>query len=320
MAQVFHIVTRFDGIGGTETHASELCSLLRAAGHQTMLWAERPGKAAAAFGATPIDIFARRFPVGGTLILLSTHQEPGIWLDQARPARVIVICNLFALQRLFAFLTLLERPTLPPVELVFVSAALREAAQLPGIITPPLLDLERFHPRNRVPGDRFRVGRHSRDDPRKHHRDDPSLYLMLAWRGLQVSLMGAGVLKERLGEHPLISLIDVGARDPAAFLGELDCFIFRPPPEAPEASGRSVMEALASGVPIVASANGGYSEWLSDGKDSFIAETQEEMLDRLLALSQDVAVQEAARSAARATAERICGEEARRRYLEWLEG
>lgn len=320
MAQAFHIVTRFDGVGGTESHACELRKLLSDAGHSVTLWSEHPSARAVAVGARQIDSFARRFPIGGTMILLGTHQEPGLWLDQARPTRAILICNLFSINRTFAFLTQLERPTLPRIELVFVSTLLREAAALPGFICPPLIDLGRFHPSHHLASERFRIGRHSRDDPLKHHPDDPSLYRLAAWSGIAVSLMGAESIRNILGTHPLISVHAVGAQDASLFLGGLDSFVFRTHPNAPEASGRAVMEAMASGLPVIASANGGYAEWLTDGKEGFFADTQEEMFDRIMTLSTDAGLRKKCATNARAAAERICGGTARSRYLSWLTG
>ena len=246
MRQPIHIVTRFDGVGGTENHAAALFHRLSSSG-PVKLWADRPGGAASRFGATPINSFAGLRPERGTLILLGTHLDPGMWLDHVRPDRLIVICNLFSLERIFALLAFLDRPSLPAAELVFVSAALKAAACLPGRICPPLIDLDRFHPSRRTASPVFRLGRHSRDDPTKHHPEDASLYKMLGRQGIEVTIMGGESLRTSLAGAPGVRVLAVGERDAAEFTAGLDCFFYRPFPGRPEASGRCVIEATIPG-------------------------------------------------------------------------
>jgi glycosyltransferase involved in cell wall biosynthesis len=265
MTDTLHIVTRFDGIGGTEAHASSLANLLGRA-RPTILWTDRSSSAATQHGAKTISPFSGQMPRGGTLILLGTHIDTGIWLDHVRPKRLIVICNLFSLTRTFAFLSFLERPTLPKVELEFISETLKTTLALPGRVSAPLIDLNRFHPSRHRRGTRFRIGRHSRDELDKHHPDDPSLYKMLAWNNIETKLMGGVSLKASIGETPNVNLLPIGTLPPEDFLGNLDTFFYRTSTSLPEAAGLVVIEAMASGLPVLAYEHGGYRIGSTTGK------------------------------------------------------
>lgn len=319
MTDPIHIVTSFDGIGGTEAHARRLADVLAPIA-APLLWSVRPGRACVHYRAQPISPFGGQMPRGGTLILLGTHFDPGIWLDYVRPKRLIVICNLLSTRRTMAFLSLLERPSLPRAELVFVSNAVRSVMALPGRICPPLIDLERFHPSRHVPSSHFRVGRHSRDDAAKHHGDDPALYRILSLNGIALRLMGATVLQPMLAGFPNLELLPVGAEAAENFLGNLDLFLYRTPVHVPEASGRGVIEALASGLPVIAHANGGYAEWIVSGENGHLFTTQEEVCEQVRQLAAAPSRVDTMRRAARQTAERLAGGGATTEYLNWLAG
>ncbi|MBK8743842.1 glycosyltransferase [Propionivibrio sp.] len=317
MTHPIHIITRFSGIGGCETHAVTLAQML-APMNPVTVWADSPGSEADKFGAIPISPFSGRMPRGGTLIFLGTHFQAGIWLDYAKPKRIIVICVLSNPAQVFAALTVLERPSLPVVELVFVSSRLQDTLGLPGIVGPEPMDLRRFHPTVHAQTAPFTIGRHSRDVPEKHHRDDPSLYRMLDWSGVRIHLMGATCLSEALCETEGIKVSPAGSIAAEAFLGELCCFFYRTDPRWAEPSGRVVMEALASGVPVVVHDSGGYTDWIEQGKNGYIFSSQEEAFDLLMALKSNPVQRRQMASAARASAENLVGGERMARYLRWL--
>jgi glycosyltransferase involved in cell wall biosynthesis len=319
MTDIIHIVSRFDGIGGTEFHAASLAAALRPLA-QVKLWADEATAAAPRYGAQAINTFGGAFPRGGILIMVGTHLHPGLWLDHARPERLVVICNLFSAQRIFAFLSTLERPTLPVADLAFMSQMLQQAIGLPGRISPTLIDLERFHPSRRQPTERFTIGRHSRDDPLKHHPDDASLYAMLGWAGAETRLIGASHLQGALSGTPRLQVFPVGWQAPDDFLAGLDCFYYRTHPAWTEAGGRVVMEALASGLPVVAHPGGGYAEWIVEGENGFLAATQEGLYERLLELKTTPATATHLSQNARKSAVLLCGGERRATYLNWLLG
>lgn len=317
MSTPIHIVTHFSGIGGCETHAATLAALLAPSGPVTV-WADQPSSGAARFGAIPISPFSGRMPHGGNLIFLGTHFNPGQWLDYAKPRRLIVICVLSYPAQVFAALTLLERPTLPKVELVFVSSRLQETLGLPGRIGPEPMDLARFRPRPRPADAPFTIGRHSRDVPEKHHPDDPSLYRMLSWSGVHSRLLGATCLNETVNDLPEISTLPAGSIPAESFLGELDCFFYRTHPSWAEPSGRVVMEALASGLPAVVHDSGGYTDWIEQGRNGYVFSRQEEAYELLMALKNQPVLRRQLAQEARTSAERLAGGERLAAYLRWL--
>ncbi|MCP5268207.1 MAG: glycosyltransferase family 4 protein [Zoogloeaceae bacterium] len=318
MGQTIHIVTRFDGTGGTEHHASELYRALRFAGHSVKLWSDRPRHTEISFGATAINSFAGQYPRGGTLIMVGTHQEPGIWLNYAQPRRLIVICNLFSIAHTFGFLAFLDRPSLPDAEYVFVSSLLRDSLALPGIICPPLINLADYQQQRPKRQRQYFIGRHSRDDISKHHPDDLSIWRMLAWQGYNLRLMGANHLRNKLHEIPTLEILDVEQEQTGVFLAQLDCFFYRTAPGIPEASGRVVIEALAAGIPVVVSENGGYIDWIDNGINGFIIENQEEAFDRIIELGENRALRSKMSQNARCSAVRRCSIEQRQSYLDWI--
>lgn len=317
MADPIHIVTSFDAIGGTEAHARSLADRL-APMAPTQLWSTRPSRAAAHYRALPISPFGGQMPRGGTLILVGSHIEPGIWLDFVKPRRLIVICDRPAARQTMAFLAWLDRPALPKAELAFVSNALREALALPGRLCPPLVDLAKFHPARRAAGERFRVGRHSREDATLHHPDDPALYKILGWHGLGLRLMGGMLLEPYLTGCPNLELLPAGSEAAETFLGQLDLFFYRTASPMPEAGGWAIIEALACGLPVVAHVDGGHAEWISSGENGYLITTQEEAYERVSELAGSLARCAALGQAARQTAERLCSAGAVGEYLDWV--
>lgn len=317
MSYPMHIVTRFSGIGGCETHAVTLAGLLGRT-HTVRVWSDQPTEGARKFGATPISPYNRQMPEGGTLILLGTHFEPGRWLDYAKPRRLIVLSVLSHPDQLFATLAALDRPTLPKVELAFISSRLRDTMGLPGRIALEPMDLERFSPKHLVSSRRFTIGRHSRDIPEKHHPQDASLYRMLAWKGIRTRLLGGSCLEQEFAGMPEIDAIPAGSAAPEVFLNELDIFFYRTSPAWAEPSGRVVMEALACGLPIVAHESGGYTDWIEQGKNGFVFSTQEQAHELICRLSQDPELVKTLGAAARMSAETLAGGPRMNEYLAWL--
>ncbi|MEV6347266.1 glycosyltransferase [Actinoplanes sp. NPDC051851] len=98
------------------------------------------------------------------------------------------------------------------------------------------------------------IGRHGRADAVKWPRtagellaaypDDP---------GVRVRILGGGELAaQRLGRRPANwELVPFGAEEPPAFLGGIDFFVYFHDPDLVEAFGRTILEAMAAGVPAL---------------------------------------------------------------------
>lgn len=317
---IFHIVTSLSGLSGAETHSATLGSALRQAGHDVQLWSDRATPFVARFGGKAINAFGGAMPRGGTLVVVGCFVSVMPWIDYARPERLILVCINSDPDSLHTMLGKLGRPDLPETELVYVSSRLRDAMGVPGIVCPEMMDLDVFHPASPKSEGPLTIGRLSRDVAEKHHPDDPSLYRMLAWNGFRVRIMGGTVLHEALADMPEIELLPAGAEPAPEFLRSLDVFFYRTAPSWHEPSGRVVMEALASGLPVVAHASGGYTDWITQGENGYVFGTQEEAWNCLQYLHNDAVARNRMADAARRAAIALSGPAASANYLSWLAG
>ncbi|MEU4561377.1 glycosyltransferase [Actinoplanes sp. NPDC023936] len=98
------------------------------------------------------------------------------------------------------------------------------------------------------------IGRHGRPDPVKWPRTTEEL--LQAYpddAGVRVRILGGGELAvERLGRRPAgWEIVEFGSVPPREFLGGLDFFVYFHDPDLVEAFGRTIMEAMAAGVPVL---------------------------------------------------------------------
>jgi len=142
---------------------------------------------------------------------------------------------------------------------------------------------------------------------------------------LDITLVGTGDPNYRARLESLAA----GLSSPVAFRGGVphaevaaifrahDIFIF--PTVIPEAFGGVLLEAMASGTVVVATAHGGAGEFLEDGKNCLVFEKQDSrgLAERILALIQDPEeARELARNARRMVEEHFALEP----YIEKIEG
>lgn len=288
-ASTLHIVGRFDdAFTGAERCVLELKNMI-AGRRPVQMWSSvSPHPYYAQQGVRGIQAFSNQFPASGTLLVAGVHVAMGLWLKYARFERVILLYNLASHEHLFAVLQALREMTGCEPEVVFASRALQLSVGLPGRVVHSFIDLDPFLttpdaadvPAASRP---FTVGRVSRDVPEKHHAQDPSLYRMLAARGIRVRIMGGTCLAHALGDVEGVELLPAGAQNTADFYRSLDAFFYRTGPVA-EAYGRVVIEAMASGLPVVAGYIGGYADLIRPGVSGWLVHTQEEAYDALMAL------------------------------------
>ncbi len=296
--QIHLVNPLWDASGGADWRTIDTWRLLRR--HSRVeLWTE----------FEPAQVFSRDYPVqrirplslqfprGGTLVFIGTYFRIGHWTRLASFDRVLILYNTNQPDRLAKNMQRLARAG-HEVEVIYTSQALRQLHGGHGEILESPIDVQRFSPaRAPRPARTFTVGRLSRDLRSKHHEEDPLLWRALARAGCRVRLMGATCLADELADEPGIEVLPAGAEDPAEFLRSLDCFVYRTSARWFEAYGRVVMEAMATGLPVVAGERGGYVEQLRDGASGHVVSSTGEAIARVLALAAD-------RDAAKALGER----------------
>ena len=307
-----HVVGRFDDpYTGAERSLPDLARALRGR-RETLLWSDVPPTAMfAGQGVRTIDQSTSVFPSGGMLLVGGVHVRLGKWLEHARPERVALRYNLPNHQRLFDAIARIRAATDIDPELIFVSQALQMSVGLPGRVEPSLIQLDNYL---KLPVERggragVTVGRVSRDVIEKHDPRDAALYRMLAARGMRVRIMGGLCLLPWLQDVPGVELLPVGAEEVSRFMQSLDIFFYRTG-SFTEPYGRVVLEAMASGLPVVAAANGGYVEQIKQNEEGVLVGSQEQALQVLNTLAAQPLLRASIGRAARQRAIEVHGPEA----------
>lgn len=317
--EVLHLVCDFPRRAGTELRCLELAARLRRR-VRVEVWATSPeiDKSFRAHGIRVIDPAAGEVPQGGTLAVIGAWHPIGGWYEMARFRRVLVVYNVDQPDHLESAIKALTLPGKPPLEIVYASDWMREQTRLPGRFEPSPVDLQRFRPQ---PGgfrpDRFVVGRLSRDMQYKFHPGAPAFFSALAASGVPVRMMGATVLADVLGATPGIELMPVETLPPEDFLRDLDCFVYRTHSYFPEPWGRVVIEAMATGLPVVAHATGGFAQIIEHGRNGFLFHSDEEALRIIDTLRASPALRRSVGEAARASMEALYAESSFDRYWQF---
>jgi len=275
----------WDASGGSDWRTIDTWRLVRRHA-DARLWSEySPAPAFAQYPVHGIRPLRWSFPRGGTLVFVGTYFRIGHWTRLSSFDRVVIIYNTDQADRLAKNMARLSHAG-HRVDVVYTSGALKRRHRGAGPVLESPIDVERFRPSRIVRAARpFTVGRLSRDIRSKHHEEDPRLWRALARAGCRVRLMGGTCLAQELAGVPNVELLPAGSEDPAMFLRSLDCFVYRTSARWFEAYGRVVIEAMASGLPIVAGQHGGYADHLRDGANAYVVRDTDEAIARVLALA-----------------------------------
>ncbi len=292
-----HLINPMDHVGGSEYRTLELYKLLDGWANVT-IWSESvPYPSLAA--QVPIRRIRQHlgeFPIAGTLVFVGFYFYVGRWVQLSLASRRIIVCNTLPkdLRNYYAMRQRISCRGLRSVEVVYAGVEIAEAIGEQGRILPSPIDLERFRPRPPEPySSDFCVGRMSRDHVEKHHEGAPELYCRLISAGCAVRIMGGTVLRKWIPDPPPgLELLPTGAEDGAAFLRELDCFLYRTNDNFFETFGRVVFEAMATGLPVVAHRRGGYTQFVKDGEDILLFDTDTQAFEQIMRLKSDFELRE----------------------------
>lgn len=305
-----HLINPMQSIGGSESRTADLYQILKESADVTV-WSEWDPEPSLArrVPIRQIRLRSGAFPLQGTLVFVGFYFSVGRWAQISLARRRIIVCNTLP-NDLRNFRVMRRRIScrgLRSVEVAYAGAEIARAIGEPGPIFPSPIDLTRFRPgREMSPARGFRVGRVSRDELGKHHTGAPELYRRLVSSGCTVRIMGGTVLRKWIPEPPdALELLPSSAMDCATFLQELDCFLYRTNDNWFEAYGRVIFEAMATGLPVVAHRRGGYSNFVNDGDNILLFDTDDEAFELVMRLKSDRELRERIGRNARARVEEI---------------
>jgi O-antigen/teichoic acid export membrane protein/glycosyltransferase involved in cell wall biosynthesis len=316
-----HIISKFGNFaGGTEQRALRLAEVLGSHA-KVKLWATHtpaPGIDAVA-SVTVIDPWRLQFPVSGTFIFVGVFLHIGNWIHFAWPDRQIVVLNTDSRKEFHRMLERLSSKWAPKTcEIVYSSDGLRRLIGSPGVVENSPIDIKRFETmRDYSMTGHMVVGRLSRDYIYKFHEDDPALFRALGQVGYRLRVLGGMCLKQKLEGVPNVELLEAGSIPSPEFLRSLDCFIYRTSTSWYESYGRVVLEAMASGLPVLCGEIGGYTEHIEHGVNGFVFSTDAEAIEILDRLRRDPELRERIGRCARETAERIYSADYEQRITEF---
>lgn len=315
-----HIINKFGNVfGGSETRAIRLAQILRKHA-DVKLWATHPPdpRLLAIENITAIDPWRLAFPRTGTFVFVGAYFHIGHWFQLADPSRKIMIVNTDDPTGVQAMLRKISgRGGASGCEIVYSSAKLKSRFSQQGTVEDSPINIEIFAPREKQPNETFTIGRLSRNYPYKFHQDDPALFRQMGDDGVYLRLMGANCIADDLAGATNIEIVENGAVTAPEFLQSLDCFIYRTSSSWLESYGRVVFEAMACGLPVLCGGSGGYADYIENGVNGYLFDTNEEAMGIVKKLRSDPSLRRKIGDAARKTMEKTYSSSYERRLVDF---
>ena len=192
--------------------------------------------------------------------------------------------SMDALMCFYSMARLLMAPNQPTVDL------LEQRTGKPAVLMGHGVDVQLFHPGRRAMGDgTFTLGYVGRITPEKNVRalvEIEQALLNLGLENFRMVLVGRGSeegwLKANIGHAKFLGTLR-GPELAEVFAG-MDVFLF---PSTTDTFGLVILEAMASGVPVIVAPGGGPQLQVRPGETGFVAATPDEFARYILALKND---------------------------------
>jgi len=236
-----------------------------------------------------LDVGTQRRPMEGTVIIADVECESDGWLRD--PIDRVLVFAQSALpstyvERLRRFAADGNRP----VALMFSSRAMAEKFGCDAIVVPPPIDLAEFAHAGDATGhaaaDALDVVTIGQDRRRVVAPDDVELLKVVTTHAGALTVFDPGPLRYDVGMLPRVRCISRGTRPLAEVIGSADFYFHRRLPWWAEDEGRALFGAMASGVPVMCARESIYAEYIDDGVDGWLYDTDQSIvttLDRLRA-------------------------------------
>jgi glycosyltransferase involved in cell wall biosynthesis len=235
-----------------------------------------------------IDVATGRRPAGGAVILADIQSDTDGWLRDSID-RVLVFAQAALPSTYVERLRRIAADGSRPVALMFPSHAKARRFGCDGIVVPPpidLADVADVAARPRVDEAALRVAAVGQDRRRIVIANDVELLTTIAYRAGGLALLDPGPLRYDVGMLPAVQCIARGAKTTAGFLADVDIYFHRRQPWWTEDEGRLFFGAMASGVPVLCHRESLYAEYVDEGVDGWLYDTDDAavaMIDALRA-------------------------------------
>lgn len=250
-----------------------------------------PNMAWQGYNVRTIAPYTGDFPDRGHLWVVGPENEIGHWYQHHRFEHVTLIYNQHAPPLFYRCMHDLSLAGSHEVNISYISSSLAREIGLPGTISPPAFNprpfIDAYVDNDRCHSADFNVGKVTRDIRLKHHPDDPSLYEALLKHGIHIDLVGATCISDRLASHPAMRVRgEIHRSEMPNYLMQLDCLIYRTCNRKPEGFGLCILEAMATGLPVIAARSGGYADIIRSGENGFLFDRNEEAVEIIMTLKE----------------------------------